>query len=187
MKIIVGLGNPGKQFLNTKHNAGFLFLNALREKFLYQEGIHVTDWRVEDAFQSEISFLKEGTKIIAVFVKPQTFMNNSGEAVAKIVKKLEIEELRENMILVHDDLDIPLGEYKIQQGKAPSGHNGVNSVEDRLGTNDFKRVRIGIENRENRNIPGEDYVVTKFSKDEKVIIDEAIQKAIQGILFDIIL
>lgn len=187
MNIIVGLGNPGKQYINTKHNAGFIFLDALREKFLYQKGIYVTDWRLEDTFQSEISFLKEGTKIVAVFVKPQTFMNNSGDAVAKIVKKLEIEELNENMILVHDDLDIPLGEYKIQRGKAPSGHNGVNSVEDRLGTNNFKRVRIGIENRENKNIPGEDYVLTKFSKEEKIIVEETIQKAIQGILFDIIL
>ena len=186
MKLIVGLGNPGKEYANSRHNAGFMFLEALKDKFLYQKDIYATEWREEDTFQSEISFVKRGSTIVAVLVKPKTFMNNSGEAVSKIVKKLEIENISENMVLVHDDLDIALGEFKIQIGKSPNGHNGVKSVEDRLGTNNFKRVRIGVENRQEKSIKGEDYVLMKFTKEEKIILDETIQQAIQGILVDII-
>jgi PTH1 family peptidyl-tRNA hydrolase len=114
-------------------------------------------------------------------------MNRSGEVVAKLVKKYEIADLADNFILVHDDLDIPLGKFKIQRGKSPLGHNGVKSVEDRIGIVDFKRVRIGIEARENKNIPGEDYVLTKFTKEQQEIIDEVIQEAIKGVLADILI
>jgi len=186
MKLIVGLGNPGKEYANSRHNAGFMFLEALKDKFLYQKDIYATEWRMEDTFKSEISFVKRGSTIVAVLVKPMTYMNNSGEAVSKIAKKLEIGNIAEDMILVHDDLDISLGEFKIQIGKSPSGHNGVKNVEDRLGTNNFKRIRIGVENRWEKNIKGEDYVLMKFSEEEKIILDEAIEKAIQGILLDII-
>ncbi len=186
MKLIVGLGNPGKEYSSSRHNAGFMFLDALKDKFLYQKDIYATEWRIEDTFKSEISFVKRGSTIIAVLVKPMTYMNNSGEAVSKIAKKLEIENISDDMILIHDDLDISLGEFKIQIGKSPNGHNGVKSVEDRLGTNNFKRVRIGVENRQDKNIKGEDYVLMKFDKEERVILDEAIDKAIQGILLDII-
>jgi len=186
MKLIVGLGNPGKEYSSSRHNAGFMFLEALKDKFLYQKDIYATEWRIEDTFKGEISFVKRGSTIVAVLMKPLTFMNNSGDAVSKIIKKMEIENISENMILVHDDLDIALGEFKIQVGKSPNGHNGVKSVEDRLGTNNFKRVRIGVDNRGEKNIKGEDYVLMKFDKEERIILDEAIQKAIQSILLDII-
>ena len=114
-------------------------------------------------------------------------MNRSGEAVSKIVKKYEIKDLGNNFILIHDDLDIPLGKFKIQLGKSPFGHNGVKNVEERLATVDFKRVRIGVEARENKNIPGEDYVLTKFTDTEREIIDEVIQEAIQGVLADVLI
>lgn len=186
MKLITGLGNPGKEYANTRHNVGFIFLDALREKFLYQNTIYPTEWSKEDSFMSEIAFVKEGSRIIAILQKPLTFMNNSGEAVNKIIKKFDIDS-SQDFILVHDDLDIKLGEFKIQKEKSPLGHNGVKNVEDRLGTKAFKRIRIGIENRDNKNIPGEDYVLTKFKKDERQLLDEAIESAIQGILSDIIL
>lgn len=186
MKLIVGLGNPGKEYLNTRHNVGFLFLDALKDKFLYQKDIYATEWRKEDMFQSEISFIKRNSTIVSVLVKPLSFMNNSGDSVKKIIKKLEIDNINENIILIHDDLDIMLGEFKIQIGKSPNGHNGVKSIEDRIGIIDFKRIRIGIENRNGRNITGEEYVLTKFSKEERVILDETVQKAIQEILLDII-
>jgi PTH1 family peptidyl-tRNA hydrolase len=187
MKLITGLGNPGEKYSNTRHNVGFLFLDALREMFLYQKDISATDWKKEKIFSSELAFLKEGSRVIATMQKPSTYMNRSGEAVAKLIKKYEIVDLADNFILVHDDLDIPLGKFKIQRGKSPLGHNGVKSVEDRVGLVDFKRVRIGVEARENRNIPGEDYVLTKFSKDEREIIDEVIQEAIKGVLADILI
>lgn len=186
MKLITGLGNPEKEYINTRHNAGFVFVDALREKFLYQDTLYPTDWKVEDTFQSEIAFIKSGSKIVAILQKPLTFMNNSGDAVAKLVQKFDIDIPRD-FILVHDDLDISLGEFKIQKGKSPLGHNGVNNVEERLGTKDFKRVRIGIENRENKNISGLDYVLMKFSKEESQTLDEVVEEAIRGILSDIIL
>lgn len=185
MKLIIGLGNPGKTYENTRHNAGFIFLDGLREKFLYQNTMFATEWRKEETFQSEIAFIKSGSKIIAILQKPLTFMNNSGIAVEKIIKKFDIPI--EDITLVHDDLDIKLGNFKIQIGKAPLCHNGIDSVEKALKTKDFRRIRMGVENRENTNIPGMDYVLKKFSKTERPIFDEAVESAIQGILSDIIL
>jgi peptidyl-tRNA hydrolase, PTH1 family len=187
MKLITGLGNPGEKFEGTRHNVGFIFLDALREKFLYQKEISTTDWKKEKAFSSEICLLKEGNKVLAMLEKPLTYMNRAGEAVAKIVKKHEVSDLSNNFILIHDDLDIPLGKFKIQSGKSPLGHNGVKNVEERLGIVDFKRVRIGVEARKNKNIPGEDYVLKKFLDSEREIIDEVIQEAIQGVLADVLM
>lgn len=184
MKLITGLGNPDEKYLETRHNVGFLFLDILREKFNYEKDISPTDWKKEDMFFSEISFLKKGTKVLAMLQKPQTYMNRSGEAVAKVVDKYEVGDLNRDFLLIHDDLDIPLGRFKIQMGKSPIGHNGVKNVEERLGTVDFKRVRIGVDARENANIPGEDYVLSKFDEYEKEIIDEVIQDAIKEILGD---
>ena len=187
MKLITGLGNPEKKYLQTRHNAGFLFLDALREKFLYQKDIYATDWYKEDMFVSELCLLKRGSSIVAVLQKPLTYMNKSGDAVSKIIKKYEIGDLKNNFILIHDDLDIKLGNFKIQSGKSPLGHNGVKSVEERLKNVDFKRVRIGVEARDDKNIPGEDYVLMKFSKEERNILDEVIEDSIRGILADILL
>jgi PTH1 family peptidyl-tRNA hydrolase len=186
MKLITGLGNPGDKYSNTRHNVGFMFMDLLREQFMYEKGFNVSEWREEDTFKSEISFLKRGSMIVAIFQKPLTFMNNSGDAVSKIVKKFEINISKE-FILVHDDLDIPLGSFKIQENKSPKGHNGISSVEDRLGTNEFKRVRIGIENRENKNISGEDYVLMKFQDFEEQILEETLYDAMRAILSEILL
>lgn len=187
MKLIAGLGNPEKIYSNTRHNVGFVFLDRLREKFLFQGDIYATEWCKEDTFRSELSFVKQGSRIIAVLQKPLTYMNRSGEAVAKVVKKFEIENLENNLVLVHDDLDLPLGKFKIQILKSPQGHNGVKDVEDRLSTTSFKRVRIGIENRGEKNIPGEDYVLMNFSKDEKEMLDEVVEDAVKSVLAEILL
>jgi peptidyl-tRNA hydrolase, PTH1 family len=187
MKLITGLGNPKEKYLDTRHNVGFLFLDALREKFLYQKDISVSDWKKEKMFSSHICLLKEGSRVLAMLQKPFTYMNRSGEAVAKLVKKQNIGDLGNDFLLIHDDLDIPLGRFKIQVGKSPLGHNGVRSVEERLGVVNFKRVRIGIEARENENIPGDDYVLTKFTDTEREIVDEVIQDAIRGVLADILI
>jgi len=134
MKLITGLGNPGRKYLETRHNVGFLFVDTLREKFLYQKDLNITEWEEDNMFNSELCFLKEGSRIIAILQKPLTYMNKSGEAVAKVLRKFEIEDLDENFVLIHDDLDIPLGKFKIQLGKSPQGHNGVKNIEDRVGS-----------------------------------------------------
>ncbi len=110
MKLITGLGNPGIKYRKTRHNAGFHFLDVLREKFLFQKGYTVTEWEEEKMFFSQLSFIKKGSKIVAILQKPHTFMNNSGLAVAKIAKKYEID-VEKNLIIVHNDLDIKIGRF----------------------------------------------------------------------------
>ena len=187
MKLIVGLGNPGEKYHNTRHNVGFLFLDSLREKFLWQKDYDITDWEKQKIFNSELCTLKQGSRVVAMLQKPLTYINRSGDVVSKIVKKFDVEDVREDLVLVHDDLDLPLGKFKIQVGKSPLGHNGVRSVEERLGVTDFKRIRIGVENRGGIDIPGEDYVLMNFLKTEREIVDEVIQDAISGILSDILM
>jgi PTH1 family peptidyl-tRNA hydrolase len=134
-----------------------------------------------------MAFLKQGSRVIAILQKPLTYMNNSGQAVSKVVKKYDIEKLEENFILIHDDLDIPFGKYKIQKSKSPKGHNGVADVESLLQTTKFQRVRVGIESRIEKNIPGEDFVLMNFTKDEQIVLDEVIDDVVNTILPEILL
>lgn len=165
MYLIVGLGNPGEDYEKTRHNAGFLFVNKLAGKDKFE-----TDRKME------ANVLKRGELILA---KPNTFMNDSGRAVRKIMDfyKLGIE----NVVIVHDDLDIAFGEYKIQKEVGPKVHNGLKSVEQCLGRKDFLRVRIGIDNRE----PGigygtgADYVLSKLNKEEMKELDDVIGEMIK--------
>lgn len=187
MKLITGLGNPGKKYQKNRHNVGFLVLDRLRERFLFQKNYNVTDWEEEKTFMSEMAFLKQGSRVIAILQKPLTYMNNSGQAVSKVVKKYDIEKLEENFILIHDDLDIPFGKYKIQKSKSPKGHNGVADVEKILKTTKFQRVRVGIESRIEKNIPGEDFVLMNFTKDEQIVLDEVIDDVVNTILPEILL
>ncbi len=187
MKLITGLGNPGKKYQTNRHNVGFLVLDRLRERFLFQKNYNVTDWEEEKTFMSEMAFLKQGSRVIAILQKPLTYMNNSGQAVSKVVKKYDIEKLEENFILIHDDLDIPFGKYKIQKSKSPKGHNGVGDVEKILKTTKFQRVRVGIESRIEKNIPGEDFVLMNFTKDEQIVLDEVIDDVVNTILPEILL
>jgi len=165
MYLIVGLGNPGEDYEKTRHNAGFLFVNKLagREKY-------------ESDRKQEAEVLKRGELILA---KPNTFMNESGRAVRKIMDfyKLGIE----NVVIVHDDLDIAFGEYKIQKEVGPKVHNGLKSVEQNLGRKDFLRVRIGIDNREPGISygTGSDYVLSKLNKEEMKQLDDLFDEMIK--------
>ena len=171
MKLIVGLGNPGKEYEKTRHNVGFIALDALASK------LQATGYKRQDKFKAQV--IQVGDFIL---VKPQTFMNRSGEAVAKIRQfyKVEISDLW----VIHDDLDINLGEYKIQLGKGPKIHNGLNSIEEALGTEEFWRVRIGTENRttvERQQISGENYVLQAFGKEERQLIEQTVGRAAEEV------
>lgn len=180
MYLIAGLGNPGKGYENMRHNAGYIAIDKLAE-ILDKEGYSSNGWKNEKIFDSEINvFEKDNIKI--VLLKPTTFMNNSGIAVKKALKKYKLEDLSKELILIHDDLDISLGEYKIQSGTSPKCHYGVKSVEDHLGTADFVRVRIGIDSRKDRKIPGEKYVLMNFSEDEKESLFECIDTTLKELL-----
>ncbi len=160
MKLVVGLGNPGKEYQNNRHNAGFMVLDRLA--------------RGEQTWESKFDSLimRKGDSLL---VKPQLFMNRSGEAVAKLVNfyKVAVDDL----VVIHDDLDIRLREFKIQKRVGPKVHNGVNSIEAVLGKNDFWRVRVGVDNRlaEGRT-PGEEYVLADFTMEERESLERTIER-----------
>ena len=165
MKIIVGLGNPGEKYQKTRHNVGFMFLDFLAGSD--------ASWKLDKKFNALI--LERGDKI---FVKPQTFMNNSGMTVRAFMdyykllpKKLGLfakrdVDLSEILMVVHDDMDISFGNYKISTNSGSAGHNGVKSIMSHLKTQNFKRLRIGINNEFKKNSSGENFVLQNFSSDE---------------------
>ncbi len=175
MKIIVGLGNPGEQYHNTRHNIGWLALDSLLGEVKWQENKKFN------------SFIYESGNYL--YVKPQTFMNNSGQAVQKILnyykllpKSLGIlnkkdSDLTETLIVIQDDLDINFGDLKISVDSTSAGHRGVQSIIDYLKTKKFTRLRLGIKNELLRtHIPPEKFVVQPFSQDERSRLKEVFAK-----------
>lgn len=166
MKLIVGLGNPGIKYARTKHNAGFIALDELAQK------LGAPAWRLEKKFETELAEINTGGEKI-LLAKPQTFMNLSGEAVRKLMTfyKLTSEELT----VVHDDLDLELGTIKISVDSSAGGHNGVQSIIDNLGTQHFKRIRIGIEGskaHQQRSVSGRVFVLSDLTEKEMTKIQK---------------
>ena len=160
MKAIIGLGNPGNKYAKNRHNAGFIILDELQEDWSFP------DFEFSKKFDADISEgNRNGEKIL--LVKPQTFMNESGEAVQKIMSFYKLTP--EDITVIHDDLDINFGEMKVATDSRAAGHNGVQDIIDKLGTQNFKRIRIGIEGEEKRKtraIPGDVFVLQDFSDEE---------------------
>ena len=149
MKMIVGLGNPGKEYDYTRHNTGFLVIDSF-----------VSNFKFEKKFNAMIAVkIINGEKVL--FVKPQTFMNNSGEAVGKIASYYHISSF--DIMVVHDDMDIELGHFKIKDHGRSGGHNGIKSIIDSLGTDNFVRLKVGIGHSLDDTIS---YVLGRFSKPE---------------------
>lgn len=166
MKIVVGLGNPGKEYKGTRHNAGFMVVEKLAEVEQFPP------FKQESKFKAEVS-MKDGV----ILVKPQTYMNKSGESASAVMKFYKVEP--KDVTIVHDDLDIRLGEYKIQEEKGPKEHRGIQSIEEQLGVKNFWRVRVGVDNRETGNrIPGEDYVLMRLLEEEKKILDNVTEEIV---------
>lgn len=160
--LIVGLGNPGRQYENTRHNLGFRVLDLLAGG---------ANW--ENKYDSLL--LKTDEVILA---KPQLFMNLSGKAVAQILKYYPASQL----VVVHDELDLALGAIKVQRNISAAGHNGVQSIIDELGTKDFIRVRLGIDDPEARGqMSGDDFVLQKFTEKEQALINEILELAIKAV------
>lgn len=171
MKIIVGLGNPGKKFVKTRHNLGFRILNNFRKRNKF------SNWKEKKKLKAKISEKKIGKKKI-ILAKPQTFMNDSGKSVKVLTKTYHLNP--DSLIVIHDDLDIPLGKMKISKGRSSAGHKGVQSIIDELGTKDFVRFRIGISPINNeQQIMGNMFVLQKFTKKEEKILKEVAKRACQ--------
>lgn len=177
MKIIIGLGNPGKEYEKTRHNAGYTFVDAL------QKHCDLSTFALNKKFHAEISEGICKNHIKTILVKPQTFMNLSGQTVRAIIDYYKISP--EDLIIAHDDLDIEIGNYKISQNIRAAGHNGVQNIIEILGTQDFTRIRIGVEVKGGKHqrgeISGKDFVLQKFSTDESDLITKVINEIVNTI------
>jgi len=161
MKLVVGLGNPGQEYQSTRHNFGFLTLDSWLEKKQLR-------WSLDkDAQALTATFQDEYGKV--VLCQPQTFMNNSGEAVQKLKKFYKLKN--EDIIVVYDDLDLPFGTFKVASKKSSGGHNGIESIIQYLKSTDFIRLRLGIGPQTGS---AEDFVLKKFNSVEKKKIPEII-------------
>lgn len=169
MKLVIGLGNPGETYKKTRHNAGYMVLDALAAE------LHLPAWtNAPQNIQAKVTdLLMEGEKII--FAKPETFMNNSGFAVTALIKYFSIPPTQ--LLVVHDDLDIPLGEIKSQHSRGAAGHNGVDSVIQQLGNKDFSRVRVGIAPAR-KPADAAKFVLGRFGLLEKTRIKKGIAAAV---------
>lgn len=157
MKMIVGLGNPGEKYLNTRHNTGFVIL----DEFALSKGL---SWKSAPKLKSSVCLTDN-----FILVKPQTYMNESGRAVSLVKEYYKID--LEDICIVHDDVDISIGQTKLQKGAGHAGHKGVISTMEALGTKDFMRFRVGIGRPDSDcGIPVDDYVLRDFSLEELDII-----------------
>ena len=175
IKLLIGLGNPSDEYKNNRHNSGFLFLDFLKDKSEIQthRNIH---WTTDIKHQS---ILCRGENYLCV--KPQTYMNLSGVSVSSLMSYYKIKT--DDIIVFHDDLDIALGKYKIEFGHGPKMHNGITSIEQSIHTQDFWRVRIGIDARNSENkIKGIDYVLQNFSNEERVILNDTFSILLENII-----
>ncbi len=165
MKLVVGLGNPGKQYEQTKHNIGFMCLDYYANQ-------------LQETFKFERKFNGETLKIgNLVLLKPHTFMNLSGESIRMVMDYYGVD--MEDVLIIYDDLDLPLGKLRLREQGSSGGHNGIKSIVQQLKTDEFKRVRIGIDS--NPMIEAKDYVLGRFSKDELDIVVSA-AKQTKGII-----
>ena len=178
MKLIAGLGNPGRGYANNRHNVGFMCLNH----FARTQGIR---------FDKKQGKARIGTGEVAgnkiVVAKPQTYMNLSGQSVSLLIRKFNIN--LNNLMVIHDDLDLPLGKIRIRQGGGSGGHKGVDSIIAWLGNQDFLRIRIGIGRPTTIGGSTEvseaeiiNYVLSDFTPDEKQTITQVIPKVSEAIL-----
>lgn len=161
MKLIVGLGNIGKEYENTRHNVGFMAIDEIAKK----NQIYVNKEKNQGLYTT---FTKNGETIM--LLKPQKYMNLSGEVVKSYLDyfKIEIEDL----LVISDDLDLPVGRFRLKSQGSSGGHNGLKNIEYHIKTKEYKRLKIGISNNKQYNT--KDYVLGQFYKEEKQKIDEII-------------
>ena len=176
MKLIVGLGNPGRRYVNNRHNVGFRCLDY----FARSQGISIDHRRARSKLGTgEI----EGTRV--VLAKPGTFMNLSGEAVAAIMRYYRLPA--EDLLVIYDDLDLPLGRIRIRERGGSGGHKGMKSIISCLGSQDFPRIRVGIASQEDtadalsKRLDTIEYVLSDFAAGEKPVIREVYPKVADAI------
>ncbi len=164
MKLIVGLGNPGKDYIETRHNVGFMVIDEIAKHhnaiFNKQKGALYAQILIDD---EKVTLLK-----------PQKYINLSGEVILDFINYYKID--MKDVLIVSDDLDLNIGSYKLKSKGSSGGHNGLKNIEQNIGTVEYQRLKIGISN--NKNIETKDYVLGKFSKEQKEVIEGVIDKAV---------
>ena len=170
MKVVVGLGNPGSKYAGTRHNIGFMVIDYLAES--------PRAGRVQSRFQGQIAeLIEEGEKIL--LVKPETFMNLSGRCVREVMNFYQVAVA--DLLVVCDDINLPLGRLRVRARGSDGGQKGLRDIQNHLGTNEYARLRIGIDS------PGEadaaDYVLSRFRPSEKPVMEEAIAGAAEAVMY----
>lgn len=163
MKLIVGLGNPGKEYECTRHNIGFMIL----DEFARINNLEFNKNKFEGLY---LDTMINGEKVI--LLKPLKYMNLSGEVIRKYVDYFKVDI--KDILVIHDDMDLDVGSFKIRYKGGSAGHNGLKNIESNLSTNEYKRIKIGIS--KNKNIDTVNYVLGKFSKEELEKLDNVIKK-----------
>lgn len=169
MYIIAGLGNPTKEYDKTRHNVGFEVIDRLADRY----DIDVSE-RKHRAFCGK--GMIEGQKVL--LVKPQTFMNLSGESLRSVVDYYKV--MPEELVVIYDDISLPLGQLRIRLKGSAGGHNGIKNIIAHLGTQEFPRIKVGVGAKPPR-MDLKDYVLSRFSKGEQELMDEAFQEAAQAV------
>jgi PTH1 family peptidyl-tRNA hydrolase len=171
MKLIVGLGNPGSKYRGTKHNIGFIALDEIA----YQEKVEFNKTQFE---ADTAEFFLNGEKII--LAKPQTFMNESGRSIRPLMDYYNLSE--EDILVIYDDLDLPIGRIRLREKGSAGGHNGIKSLIAHLGTNEFNRIKVGIDRPKNgKEVVS--YVLSTFPKDTHEEMLKAVQLSAEASLY----
>lgn len=164
IRIIVGLGNPGRDYAETRHNVGFMVLDRLARRFN-------VEWKLDKARKGELA---AGPGVL--LVKPQTFMNSSGECVGPLMRYFKFQP--EQVLVIYDDISFPVGTLRLRTGGSAGGHNGMKSLIAHLGTEKFPRIRVGISAPGQKNMVG--HVLGKFAPDERPLLEESLDKAAEA-------
>jgi len=174
-KFIIGLGNPGKNYINSRHNVGFQILQDWCKRYC-------CEFKLKSKFKCFYSEFSQNDILYRLFL-PNTFMNNSGEAVRAIIDWYKISN--EKIIIISDDIDLPLGKIRFRNKGGSGGHNGLKSIINNLNTQDFKRIRIGIgsppDTKDEKKMNTISHVLGNFSKKEEILLDTIYKKVIEAI------
>ncbi len=171
MRLIVGLGNPGKKYKNNRHNLGFRVIDALSEDFK----IKLSKKKFSSVFNQQSAIINQQSVLLA---KPQTFINLSGQAIKSFVNWEKID--LKNILIICDDFNLPLGGIRIRKSGSSGGHNGLQSIIECLDSKNFPRIRLGIGPLP-QSIDPADYVLNDFDKEEKLVVDKMIDISCQAV------
>ncbi|MFH0818877.1 MAG: aminoacyl-tRNA hydrolase [Patescibacteria group bacterium] len=163
MRLIVGLGNPGTKYQNTRHNIGFMVLDKLCQNFKIVKKYNALIYKDNNV----------------IFLKPQSYMNNSGQAVSQVAAYYKIEP--KNIYVIYDDKDLPFGKLRIRTNGSAGGHNGIKSIIANLNSQNFVRFRIGIKNEDTSNVDTADFVLSKFTSSEKNSLNHVLIAVIEAV------